>query len=133
MKKILILTFSLLVLSAQGQKLKDKLNEKASALSDKASGNSGPASAGATAPLTANQYEMIEPFSKAAKLWITSLKNGVSDGPVLFEPKNFISDFVRNEKGIISSFNSSATMSPDFPEFPKSYLDIQKDRQIFFI
>jgi len=133
MKKILILTFSLLVLSAQGQKLKDKINEKANALADKASGNTGPVSAGATAPLTANQYEMIEPFSKAAKLWITNMTNGVAESPVFFEPTNFMKEFERNDKGIVTSFNSGGTMSPDFGEFPKSFLDYHRDKQIFFI
>jgi len=125
MKKLITFTFLIFALASQAQKLKDKL--------EKASGSKESTTTSSAIPLTANQYEMVEPFSTATKVWFTGLKNGISDGPVYFEPTNFLREFERDEKNVVKSFNSDATMSPDFPEFPKSFLSYRKDRQIFFI
>ncbi|MES2799785.1 MAG: hypothetical protein V4638_07195 [Bacteroidota bacterium] len=125
MKKIFTLTFLVLTLTVHSQKLKDKLN----AAVDKASG--APAAVSSTTGLTSNQYEMIEPFTKSPKLWYSELKNGVVESTFISETSTGLGDFTRDEAGKVVSVKGY--MTPDFVEFPKSYIGSRRDMQVFFI
>lgn len=115
----------LLSASVYGQKLKDKMN----AMAEKAAG--APAATSSTAPIGASQYEMIEIFTKQTKFWSAELKDGVSTGPYLGDYSHVFGQFVRNEEGKVTSFNSGTAVN--MSEFPQYYVNNWRDRQVFFI
>lgn len=129
MKKLITFLCLVLAVSAQGQKLKDKLNEKVNAVGDKVNG--APEATNSTLPLSSNQYEMVEPFTKPPKLWYSELKDGFAATFFVSEASTGLGSFGRNAEGKVTSIKSY--MTPNFPEFPTSYTGSGKDMQTFFI
>lgn len=125
MKKLITLLFILVAVGAQGQKLKDKLN---SAM-DKASG--APEAINSSTPLSANQYEMIIPFTTPPKLWYSEFKDGVVATLFISETSTGLRTMEKNDAGQVTLINSYST--PNFSEFPTSYVGSGRDKQIFFI
>jgi hypothetical protein len=107
--------------SSHGQKAKDKTNQL----------NTGGQIVQTTNVGNENQYKMIEPFTIASKLWEVSIKNNVVTEIFTIETANRISEFGRDENGLVKSIRTKTLLNPDNNKFPLSYTDERYEQVIF--
>lgn len=129
MRNLITFTLVLFALTANGQKLKEKFNEKVNAVGDKVNG--APEAVSSETPLTANQYDMIEAFAKTSKLWSAEFQNGTTTNLYVTETASALGTLGRNDAGKVYQLKGYQTIN--FTEFPTSYVGSGKDQQTFFI
>jgi hypothetical protein len=115
MKATILLSLLLLLVTQAtfAQKLKDKINQL----------TTGGPEVHSTKLGSENQYEMIEPFITAPKVWEATIKNNVVTEIYQTDMVNRLKSFDKNANGQVSRVTTSNYLTPDHNEFPRSFTD----------